>query len=377
MTGCRSAGAIVRNKYSIIFRGASLIFVWAAAAQAETTAGIGGRLQVDGALYDEDVAELGSGTEIRRARLFVEGAITEGWDYRLEFDFNDGDVTPTDAYVQYTGLSLGTIKIGHFKTPFSLEEQTSSRFITFMERAMINEFALARRIGVGYEATQGGLTFGAALFGQAAGDSAEDEGVGAAARVAYAFQPREAALIHLGLGTAYEEPGTTDTGSDVVRIRARPESHVTSTRLVDTGDIAAARSRTSLGLEFAAVYGSLSAQAEYIQQSVDSGGGDFDVDGYYAYVSWFPGGQSRPYKGGKFDRIQAENAWEFGVRFSSLDLDDGIVTGGEEDNLTFGANYYVNPYLRFMLNYILVDSERGGISSDPDILQARLSLDFQ
>jgi hypothetical protein len=30
-----------------------------------------------------------------------------------------------------------------------------------------------------------------------------------------------------------------------------------------------------------------------------------------------------------------------------------------------------------MLNYILVDSERGGISSDPDILQARLSLDFQ
>lgn len=241
---------------------------------------------------------------------------------------------------------------------------------------MINEFAPARRIGVGYEATQGGLNFGAALFGQAAGDSAEDEGAGASARVAYAFQPREGALIHLGLGAVYEEPATTDPGSDLVRIRARPESHVTGTRLIDTGDIPAARSRTSLGLEFAAVYGALSAQAEYVQQSVDAEPGDFDFEGYYAYLSWFPGGQSRPYKDGKFDRVQAENAWEFGLRFSSLDLNDGAVTGGEEDNLTFGANYYVNPHLRFMLNYIVVDSERAAVSDDPDILQARLSLDF-
>jgi len=356
---------------------ALVILAWAASAQAQTTIDIGGRLHVDGALYDEDVTELGGGTELRRARLFAEGALAEDWDYKFEFDFNDGEVTPTDTYVQYKGLSLGTLKIGQFKMPFSLEEQTSSRFITFMERAMINEFVPGRRIGVGYEATQRGLTFGAAMFGQEAGDNAEDEGVGAAARVAYAFRPREGALVHLGLGGAYEEPETTDTPSDVVRIRARPESHVTSTRLVDTGELAAARSRTSLGLEFAAVYGSLSAQAEYIQQSLDTEGGDFDFGGYYAYVSWFPGGQSRPYKDGKFDRVQAENAWEFGLRFSSLDLDDGTVAGGEEDNVTVGANYYVNPHLRFMLNYVMVDSERAGVSDEPDILEARLSLDFQ
>lgn len=354
-----------------------MVLASAAVARAETTVGIGGRLHVDAALYDEDFAELGSGTEIRRARLFAEGALAPSWDYKLELDFNDGDVTPTDTYVQYGGLPLGKVRIGHFKAPFSLEEQTSSRFITFMERAMINEFAPGRRIGIGYEATQGGLNVGAALFGQEAGDSAGDEGVGAAARAAYAFRPRDAVLVHLGLGGVYEEPDTTDTGSDAVRVRARPESHVTGTRLVDTGEIAAARSRTSLGLEFAVVYGALSAQAEYMQQSVDAEGGDFDFDGYYACVSWFPGGQSRPYKNGKFDRVQAENAWELGFRFSSLDLDDGVVAGGKEDNLAFGVNYYVNPYLRFMLNYIVVDSERAGISDDPNILQGRLSLDFK
>lgn len=352
------------------------LLAWAAAAQSQTTLDIGGRLHIDAALYDEDASELGSGTEIRRARLFAEGVLAESWDYKIELDFNDGDVTPTDAYVEYTGLSLGTITIGHFKVPFSLEEQTSSRFITFMERAMLNELSPGRRIGVGYEATQGRWHVGAALFGQEAGDSAADEGIGAAARTAYAFRPRDAVLIHLGAGGVYEEPETTDPGTDAVRIRARPASHVTGTRLVDTGDIAGARSRTSLGLEFAVVYGAVSAQAEYIRQSVDAGPREFDFDGYYAYVSWFPGGQSRPYKDGKFGRVQAESSWEFGLRVSSLDLDDATVAGGEEDNVTFGANYYVNPYLRFMVNYVVVDSERSGVSDDPSIIQARLSLDF-
>ncbi|HZD52234.1 MAG TPA: porin [Woeseiaceae bacterium] len=363
------------NKSSIIRWRVVAILAWGTAAQgAEVTADLGGRIQVDGALYDEDVAELGSGTEIRRARLFIEGEITEGWEYKSEFDFNDGDVDPADVYVKYTGLPLGSIKIGHFKAPFGLEELTSSRFVTFMERAMISEFAPGRRIGVGYDATTGGLSFGAALFAQAAGDSNEDEGLGAGARVAYAFRPHDGTLIHVGLSGVYEEPESTD--SDVVRLRARPESHVTGTRLIDTGDIAGAQSRTSVGLELAAVYGSLSAQAEYTRQSVDTEAGSFDFDGYYAYVSWFPGGETRQYKNGKFDRTQAENAWEFGVRFSNLDLGDGVVAGGEEDNVTFGANYYVNPYLRFMLNYVMVDADRGPVSDEPNILQARLSLDF-
>jgi phosphate-selective porin OprO/OprP len=163
----------------------------------------------------------------------------------------------------------------------------------------------------------------------------------------------------------------------VVRISARPESHVTGIRLVDTGDIAAVGSRTSLGLEFAAVYGSLSAQAEFIQQSLATEGSDFDLGGYYAYLSWFPGGQSRPYKDGKFERVEAENAWEFGLRFSSMDLNDGVAAGGEQDNLTVGANYYVNPHLRFMLNYIVVDTERAGVADKPEVFQARLSLDFE
>jgi phosphate-selective porin OprO/OprP len=47
----------------------------------------------------------------------------------------------TDAYIEYDGpvIEPGFVRIGQFKTPNSLEEQTSARFITFMERAAFTD----------------------------------------------------------------------------------------------------------------------------------------------------------------------------------------------------------------------------------------------
>ena len=42
---------------------------YASAAAADITVDVGGRVHVDAAVYDEDLTEIGSGTEFRRARL--------------------------------------------------------------------------------------------------------------------------------------------------------------------------------------------------------------------------------------------------------------------------------------------------------------------
>jgi len=54
-----------------------------------------------------------------------------------------------------------------------------------------------------------------------------------------------------------------------------------------------------------------------------------------------------------------------------------VFNGGEEKNITLGVNYYVNPQLRFMVNYIRADIE-SGINGDetPTIFQIRASMDF-
>jgi phosphate-selective porin OprO/OprP len=115
--------------------GSAALIATAAAwpARADMTVNVGGRIQVDAAIYDDDETDLGDGTEFRRARFFMDGNIDDSWKYKLQIDFADNDLDMKDAYIQHSS----GIKIGQFKKPFSLDALTSSKYGTFMERAMV------------------------------------------------------------------------------------------------------------------------------------------------------------------------------------------------------------------------------------------------
>ena len=105
----------------------------------------------DAAFYDQDKNNLGDGTELRSARLDVEGILHGDFGYEFEIDFADGEANIKDAVLSYEALWPAKIMIGQFKEPFSLEELTRSKYITFMERSLPNEFAPGRSIGFGAE----------------------------------------------------------------------------------------------------------------------------------------------------------------------------------------------------------------------------------
>ncbi len=204
-----------------------------------------------------------------------------------------------------------------------------------------------------------------------------DEGLGAGARLAYTPMRTETGLLHLGIAGAWEEaPDSTDT----LRLRARPESHVTDVRLVDTGTLTGVEDLTRAGLEAAWVQGPFSLQGEAIRVDVNRRHDpDYSATGWYVFGSWFLTGESRPYKEGEFGRLKPGGdggAWEVAVRYSTLDFDDAGVAGGTEDNLTLGVNYYVTSHFRFMGNYTRVESTREGVDDDPGILQFRMAYDF-
>ncbi|MGH8579986.1 MAG: OprO/OprP family phosphate-selective porin [Gammaproteobacteria bacterium] len=138
-----------------------------------------------------------------------------------------------------------------------------------------------------------------------------------------------------------------------------------SGRLVDTGNIPGdVNYFTLFGGELAGIYGPFSVQSEYIRADVDrETGGDPGFNGYYGYASWFLTGESRNYKADKgvFDILPLKpfslktggwGAWEVAVRYSNLDLNDEGVRGGEIDDLSFALNWYPNPYVRLMANYV-------------------------
>ncbi|MBM3965615.1 MAG: hypothetical protein FJ308_11215 [Planctomycetes bacterium] len=102
---------------------------------------INGVFQADAVLFSQDpgsfdaYGKIENGADFRRARLSAKGSVTDRMDYFLQMDFGFfGRPTFTDVWVDFKQAGpLGTIRVGQWKQPFSLEAVSSFRYTTFME----------------------------------------------------------------------------------------------------------------------------------------------------------------------------------------------------------------------------------------------------
>ena len=96
----------------------------------------------------------GSGVIFRRARIYSEGTLFEDFFFKAEYDFAGGDAQFKDVYAGIQNLPCGSkLRVGHFKEPFSLEQLTSDKFITFNERSLADAFSPSRNTGVMWNGT--------------------------------------------------------------------------------------------------------------------------------------------------------------------------------------------------------------------------------
>lgn len=368
----------------------------------------GGRIMLDWATisaddeFEEDIQAAeedpleGDGFEFRRARLFVEGTIYDTIIFKAQYDFAGGDPEFKDVYMGLTGVpAVGTVVVGHFKEPYSLEEQTSSKYITFMQRSLpVNAFSPGRNTGLMMtgSALEDRMTWAVGAFYDTDdfGNSFNDyTDINVSGRVTgtplYADEGRQA--IHLGLSYSHQ---FRDEEESTVRYRVRPSAHITDARLANTGSMSA-EDVDIVNAEAAAVFGPFSVQSEYIQAFVSSEeANDPSFSGYYVYGSFFLTGESRVYKpgSGSFSRVTPNSyfhpteggtgAWELALRYASLDLNDEAIEGGELSDITFGVNWYLNPNMRVMFNYVYADLEdRADVTDDSaNVFQARFQIDF-
>lgn len=343
---------------------------------------LAGRLHIDAVTFDEDVTELDNDADIRRARLEFSLRFMKDFALRVDYDFSDVSRGWKNVWATWEFADGFEVQGGNFTAPFSLEDMMSSNNTVFMERSLGNAISPGFLLGGAINANGENWTASAGYFEEPIDDEEdrkETEGEGVTARFTFLPYREEETLIHLGLGV--EARSLDDTSG--FRLRTRPESALAQERLLDTGSLANVDQFTSLNVEAAWLSGPLSVQGQYQHMWLDRSTiiADPEFNGWYAQAAWVITGETRKYSksSGVFGAVEPKDsmgAIEVAVRYSTLDLEDETVNGGEETNITAAVNWYVNNHLRLMANYINVDADPNdvGIDENIDIGQVRLQL---
>ena len=343
---------------------------------------IGGRLQADttfgaGAVNFEGSESGEPVTEFRRARIYLSGVFQKYWKYKFQYDFAGQRARPLtsgirDAYIAYTGFKPVTITFGNHKTPLSLEELTSSKYITFIERSqlvngIVTDTSGGRKYALSAQSHFNDMfTLAAASYiGTANEDQAEAAGFGFVGRATFSPIHEKTRMAHLGLGLA------TDYRSDGgYNIDGEPEIHPGSDILDIAGNWEAAMTWVA---EAAMIHGPWAFQAEYASARLSKGNETVNADAtaWYVYGSYYLTGESRNYKWKKGSYSQTKvrsplhkggaGAFELALRYASGDFENANKKPGQPspgasraDILTAGLNWYPSNNIRFSANYVNV-----------------------
>ena len=354
-------------------------------------------MQVDASAFEQggELPEVENGIEVRRLRVFTYGQtyLLSPVTYGLKFGITDGKFYLNDGYIWWHDVKFaGSIKVGFFKAPMSLEALEATSVTTFMEAASpVNAFSPGYKFG---------LQLGDALFNQRAtlyggwyaDSSSADTGDASQSntrlmgRATYLPIDNKTAkyphIMHWGVSGS----AMTSTGSGF-QYRSRPQNHL-APYLVDTGVIDGDRAIVG-GAEAAWVKGPLSLQSELLMSTGnDNLGNTFRFGGAYLSGSWVLTGESRLYdrKIGVFKGIDPSRnfsfrnrtwgAWQWAVRASHLDLTDGNIQGGVMNIVSTGLNCYLTKRNRIMLDCGYADIKDSATPGDLLFLQTRFQVEF-
>lgn len=333
-----------------------------------------GRIQYDAGFVDSPPGVtdrgLGFGNEVRRARIGAEGSIPGGFGYKIEVDFANNEVEITDAFLSYKASKSLGLTLGQQNNFQSMEELSSSRFISFLERAAFTDaFNFERRIGLSATYASGDLIAQGGIFTDniedladaqdAVGLGDENNAVGADGRIVFAPKLGKTQL-HLGASAHWRDNGDTAAFGPATRYRQRPFVHTSNSRFLATPGMRVA-TETNYGIEAALIRGPLHAVAEahWLNADTLTPGLSPTFFGGYAEIGWFLTGESRGYKGGRWDRTRVQRpvgdggagAFQINLRYDHLDLTDGGIVGGRQRGYQASLVWIARDHVRFLLNY--------------------------
>jgi phosphate-selective porin OprO and OprP len=337
------------------------------------------------------------GENLRRARLYF-GFRYDDVLVNLTPDFGgapDGSPSLYEANFNWSPVKPLTLTLGYYKPQYTLQDSMSSNDFLFLERPSIVE--ISRSIAAGDRRAVAGGRWAAEryfaagyLTGDTYGSNSTNQATtgqtGTALRLAGLPYKDEDTDLLLGVSGSAAFDIRRQANGQTLQLRDQPEWRIDQRRLIDTGAINA-DSASAWGPEFGLRWRNFLLQGEYIRIGVNQaqvGAGphpDLNFEGGYVETSWVITGEPRRYvpSAGAFGRPNPAHpfsfdgggwgAWEAMARYSVADLNDkvargvpqsvtGGVFGGRQMVVGLGLSWYPTNYLRFMLDWNIVNVDR-------------------
>jgi phosphate-selective porin OprO/OprP len=336
------------------------------------------------------------GGEIRAFRFGVAGTLNfnKPWIYTLvgaTHAFDKGfdttttdDVTMLDYRLDIPLPRQLTLSVGKQKEPMSMERLLLGTQMQMQERpAAVDAMFPIRNVGVTVNGTGFGqrVAWATGVFNDWFDasqdfDESSSEVVGRVTGLAWVSED-ESHLVHLGLGARYTD------AEEGIQYRSSPEFNQ-SPVFVDTG-LFDAKCALTYDLELAWRRGPYWVAAEILRSDVEAPQlGNPVFSGYHVSGSWILTGEMRAYnrRNGTFGPVPVSKsvyqggygAWEVAGRYSSVDLRDGLVDGGEMDIYSLGLSWWLTPTFGANLNYRHIVLDRFATRGHSDGLMARVIL---
>ena len=344
------------------------------------------RVQADGAAFFGAPAyadPIGNGVQIRRARFAVKGQMDENWYGEFDMDLANGLVELKDAIVRFTGLPNWEIQVGNFKENFSIQRNTTSRYLQFMERPMVcSALTPSRHLGFNVKYAKNWLWASAGVFGpEFAGseewtymaDNNKDFGYNAGYSLTGKLVLRplyklDNASLHLGTAFSYRTPKTSVEKYGYYRASSRNSTSINRKKYVDTNDLGGYDHNLLWTAELAGHWKGLRYEVAYVKDHVFFKPDAADPTpqqfwGWYAQAGYllFGGSQRYDANGGKYTKIKPGKKWgdvELCARYEFIDLNGRNVFGGSAEAYAVGLNYWVTNNVKMQLNYQFNNNDR-------------------
>ena len=344
------------------------------------------RVQADAAVFTGAPAyadKIGNGVSIRRARFAVKGQVDENWYGEFDMDLANGLVELKDAIVRYTGVPNLELQVGNFKENFSIQRNTTSRYLQFMERPMVcSALTPSRHLGINAKYAKDWLWASLGWFGpeiagseewQYIADNNKDFGYNAGYSITGKLVLRplykmDNASLHLGGAISYRTPKVSVEKYGNYRASSRNSTSINRKKYLDTDDLPGYDHNLLWTLELAGHWKGLRYEAAYIQDNVSFKADAADPTpkkfwGWYAQAGYllFGGTQRYDANGGKYTKVKPGKKWgdlELCARYEYCDLNSGKVFGGAAEAYTLGLNYWVTNNVKMQVNYQFNNNDR-------------------